>query len=229
MRGGSHKRRQSAPADAPQQLILRALVGSFFVCAALVSPALAQQPAPNSQHESGTVGLPRVNAAPFRALITRALRLREDGAINPGGDIFDFEVEADRADDGTLSNLQFTGLATVNGRWYDLAREFFSALSDSHILAFLRDARHLSMRIKSDPKDFLATLSFDAPTAERARQLADGYDLILHVAAANPRGANTAALLAGTQVSASGKQFTAKLEMSRERLGNLLSQSLAIP
>ncbi|MDQ3907950.1 MAG: hypothetical protein M3268_06360 [Acidobacteriota bacterium] len=230
MRGRSHRRERHVPSDAPQ-LVLRALVGSFFVCAALVSPALAQQPtsgASDVQREAETASVPRVSFAPFRSLIARAVRLRDEGSIS-ADDVFDFEIEADRADDGTLANVRFAGEAAVNGHWHSLVQDFLAALSRSRALSVLRDARHLSMRLKSDPRDFLASLSFEAPTAERARQIADGYDLLLHLASANPRGANSAALLAGAKVSASGKQFTAKLEMSREQLGNLLSQSLAIP
>ena len=169
-----------------------------------------------------------MSGAPFRSLIAKALRLRADGQISPD-DTFDFEIEADRADDGTLSNVNFAGEATVNGHWHDLARDLISALSDSRALSVLRDARHLSIRLKSDVRGALASLSFEAPTAERATQLANGYNLLLGVASAHPRGANAAALLSGAQVSASGKQFTARLEMTRERLGNLLSQSLALP
>jgi hypothetical protein len=35
MRGKTHRQRQHAPTDAPQQMILRALVGSLVVCATL--------------------------------------------------------------------------------------------------------------------------------------------------------------------------------------------------
>ena len=230
MRGTSHKqRRRTAQHAQQQQLLWRALVGSLFVCAALVSPARSQQPtqSPDSQREA-EASVPRVSGAPFRSLIAKALRLRADGQISPD-DTFDFEIEADRADDGTLSNVNFAGEATVNGHWHDLARDLISALSDSRALSVLRDARHLSIRLKSDVRGALASLSFEAPTAERATQLANGYNLLLGVASAHPRGANAAALLSGAQVSASGKQFTARLEMTRERLGNLLSQSLALP
>lgn len=236
MRGKAHRQRQQAPTDAPQQLILRALVGSLFVCAALVSPARAQQPAAgasNAQREAETnvtdsSNVPEINTAPFRALVAKALRLRREGSISPD-DIFDFEIEADRADDGTLANVHFAGAAAVNGYWYDLAKDFFAALNESRLVVALRDARHLSIRLKSDPRGALASLSFETPTVERARQLASGYDLLIHAASLQARGPNSSTLFGGAKVSASGKQFTARLEMSREQLGNLLSQSLAIP
>jgi hypothetical protein len=231
MANESHKQKRHTPTAAQQQLIWRALVGSLVFCAALAAPARAQvsQPeSPGAPQGAETAPLPAVNLSPFRDLLAKALRLRADGSLT-AEDTFDFTVEADRAEDGTLRNVAIGSAASSNEHWRGLAKDFIAAVSDSRLLAVLKDALHVSMRFRLDAQTSLASLNFEAPSETRAQQLARGYDGLARIASLQQRGANSAALLNSLKVSASGKQFAVKLEMSREQLGNLLRQSLSLP
>ena len=231
MANRSHKQARHATTPSQQQVMWRALVGSLFFCAALAAPAraqAAQAEASNAPQEAETAPVPAVNLSPFRDLLAKALRLRADGSLTTE-DTFDFTVEADRSEDGTLSNVAIGSASAGNDHWRGLARDFIEAVSDSRLLAAFKDALHVQMRLRLDAQASLASLSFEAPSEGRAQQLARAYDALVHFAALQQRGANSAAVLNGLKVSASGKQFAVKLEMSRAQLGNLLRQSLSLP
>jgi hypothetical protein len=226
----THKQIRHTPTAAQQQLIWRALVGSLVFCAALAAPARArvsQTESPNAPQEAETAPFPAVNLSPFKDLLAKALRLRADGSLSTE-ETFDFTVEADRNDDGTLRNVT-VGTSDANKIWRGLATDFVAAVSDSRVLALFKDALHVGMRFHLDAQTGLAGLNFEAPTAERAQQLARKYEGIFGIVSLQQRGASSAAVLNGLKVSASGKQFAVKLEMSREQLGNLLRQSLSLP
>ncbi|HEX8161440.1 MAG TPA: hypothetical protein VF538_06180 [Pyrinomonadaceae bacterium] len=232
MANRSHKQPRHAATPSQQQMIWRALVGSLFFCAALAAPARAQAApaeASNAPQEAEAAPLPEISLTPFRELLAKALRLRADGSLG-SEETFDFTVEADRAEDGTLRNVTLAGSASdARGAWRGLAMDFISAVGDSRLLAAFREALHVSMSLRLDARTSLASLSFEAPSESRAQQLARAYDALFRIASLKPRGANSAAVLNGLTVSASGKQFAVKLEMSREQLGNLLRQSLSLP
>jgi hypothetical protein len=231
MANESHKQTRHTATPSQQQLIWRALVGSLVFCAALAAPAraqVAQAESPNAPQGAETAPVPKVNLSPFRDLLAKALRLRADGSLT-AEDTFDFAVEADRAEDGTLRNVELGGASAGNDHWRELVKDFVAAVSNSRLLAEFKDALHIHMRFRLDAQTSLASLNFEAPSETRAQQLARGYDALVHLASLQQRGANSAAVLNSLQVSASGKQFAVKLEMSRERLGNLLRQSLSLP
>jgi hypothetical protein len=228
----THKQTPRATTPSQQQLIWRALVGSLVFCAALAAPARAQasQPdAPNAPQGAETAPFPAVNTTPFRDLLAKALRLRSDGSLSTE-DTFDFTLEADRAEDGSLRNVSLTGGASApNGPWWGLAKDFISALGDSRLLAPFKDALHVQMRFRLDAQSALANLTCDTASDEIARRAALSYGALLHVASFAKQGTDLGLALKNAQVSSSGKQIAFKLEMSREQLGNLLRQSLSIP
>lgn len=228
----THKQTQRTPTPPQQQLLLRALVGSLVFCAALAAPARAQQPAPeaspNAGSEAEASNFTEINTAPFRSLIAKALRLRAEGSLS-AEDTFDFTVEADRAQDGAFSNAAIGGTSSGNERWRELARDFVSALSDSRLLAVLRDAPHVSMRFRLDAQTGFAGVTCDTTSEELARRAAANYGALLHLGSLARQGTDVGLALKNLQVSSSGKQVAFKLEMSREQLGNLLRQSLSLP
>jgi hypothetical protein len=228
----THKQTRHTPTPSQQQLIWRALVGSLVFCAALAAPARAQVSQSESSRapqEAETAPFPVVNLSPFKDLLAKALRLRADGSLN-AEDIFDFTVEADRAEDGTLRNVAVGGgTSDANKIWRGLATDFAAAVSDSRLLAVLKDALHVSMRFRLDAQTSLAGMTFDAASEEKARQAATSYGALFHFASLAKQGTDAGLPLRNLQVSSSGKQVAFKLEMSREQLGNLLRQSLSLP
>ena len=217
-----------------QRLLLRAVVGSLVISAALAAPhASAQTPSAGAQDRYKEVVTkypsPTDRAAPFIKVLLKAASLRRDGLIS-SEDTFEVTFEAERARDGSLHNLKVTSVAAVNGRWPDLMRDLAAAVGESRLLAPLEDAERLSLTFRLDQRrGAFAGLNFEARSAGHAEQLKNAYTTLLRLAAAHAQGRPEEALFRGANVTANGKQFALTLEMPREQLGNLLRQSLAIP
>lgn len=217
-----------------QRLLLRAVVGSLVISAALAAPhASAQTPSAGSQDRYKEVvsnyPYPAGSAAPFLKVLVRAATLRRDGLIS-ADDTFEMTFEARRAADGSLHDVRVKSVAAVNPRWPELMRDLVAAIGESRVLAPLEDAERVSLTFRlDDRRGAFAGLNFDAPSAERADQLRAAYASLLQLAAAQRRGFPEEALFRGAHVTANGKQFAVTLEMPREQLGNLLRQSLAKP
>lgn len=213
-----------------QRLLLRAVVGSLVISAALAAPHASAQTPTSERYKEIATEYPRFGATtPFLRVLVRAASLHRDGLIS-SGDTFEVTFEARRARDGSLHDVKVTGVAAVNPRWPDLMRDLVAAVGESRVLAPLEDAERLSITFAlDDRRGAFAGLNFDAPSAERADQLRAGYQTLLQAAATQARGRPEEALFRGAHVTANGKQFALTLEMPREQLGNLLRQSLAKP
>lgn len=213
-----------------QRLVLRAVVGSLLISAALSAapPASAQTPAAEAQEAGQANKFTPINVKPFADLLSKAARLHADGLIS-SDDTFEITFEAERGRDGSIRDLRTTSVAAVNGRWPELMREFAAAIGESRLLESLQTPERLSLKFKLDDRGALAGLSFEAESAERAHQLARGYELLLHAGAVAKRGRPEEAILRSFRFTANGKQFAVTFETPREQLGNLLRQSLAIP
>ena len=217
--------------DRQQRLLLRAVVGSLVLSAALASNATAQQKTavlgggPSAQESPQT--MPRVYAVPFRDLLVKIRRMVADGKLK-ADDVFEFTVEAERNADGSLRDVRFTGQAAANGRWRPLAEEFLTILSDSRALSYLEGVERVTFTLGLAER-LTASLAAEAPTEEAAAQLDKTSALLFDIARHSQQGRPGVEILAGLRASASGKRFSITLDMTRAEVGNLLSQSLAIP
>lgn len=218
--------------DRQQRLLLRAVVGSLVLSAALASNAAAQQKtavlggSPSAARESSQ-NIPRVYAAPFRDLLAKIRRMVADGELQ-ADDVFEFTVEAGRNADGSLRDVRFTGQAAANGRWRKVAEEFVRVLSDSRALSYLEGVERVTFTVGLAER-LSASLRAEAPTETRAAQFADSSSLLLDLARHSQQGRPGVEILNGMRASAGGKRFAVTLDMSRAEVGNLLSQATAIP
>ena len=219
--------RPTATAKRRQALLVRAVVGSLVLCAALAPHALAQQGAsPAAQRPApDTTEFRPINAGPFRDLLAKTRALLEAGELNPQ-DVFDFTLEAERNADGTLRDLKFTEVAAANGRWRPLAQEFVAVLSDSGALSGLTDADRLTITLRLDERASV-TLRSVLASHERAAELAQRYNALVGLGRLS--GREGVEVLNNMAFSANGKQLAMRLEMSREMAGNLLRQHTSLP
>ena len=214
-----------------QRLLLRAVVGSLVISAALAAPhASAQTPSAERRYKEIATEYPRFGATtPFMRVLVRAASLHRDGLIS-SADTFEVTFEALRARDGSLSDVKVTSVAAVNPRWPELMRDLVAAVGESRLLAPLEDAERLSFTFRlDDRRGAFAGLNFEAPSAERASQLKNTYTRLLQLAAPWKHGWPEGLIFSGASATANGKQFALTLEMPREQLGNLLRRSLALP
>ena len=218
--------------DRQQRLLLRAVVGSLVLSAALASNAAAQQQQtavlggePSAQESPRTI--PRVYAPPFRELLVKIRRMVADGKLR-ADDVFQFTVEAERNADGSLRDVRFAEQAAVNGHWRKVAEEFVRVLSDSRALSYLEDVERVTFTVGLAER-FTASLAAEAATEKRAAQLESTSALLFDLARHSQQGSPGVEILNGMRASASGKRFAITLDMTRAEVGNLLSTNLAIP
>ena len=167
----------------------------------------------------------KVNGRPFRALLFKARRLKDEGALDLSRTLA-VTIEADRNTDGTIENVAITGASSSAGL-EALTAEFVDALSESRALSFLEGARHVLMDFRLDPTTLAANLSTEVESDAHAARQARAYNALLVVARLSKRGQPVEAVYNNMTVSANGKQLAFKLEMSREAAGNLLLKQIS--
>jgi hypothetical protein len=223
--------RPTANAKRRQALLVRAVVGSLVLCAALAPNALSQTGTGQGVYQQDATREVKefrpIHAAPFRELLAKTRRLIEAGKLSPQ-DTFDFTLEAERNADGTLRDIKFIEVATANGRWHPLVQEFVTVLSDSGALSGLQGADQLTITLRLDERAS-ARLRAVVNSAEQAAQLAQNYNALLDLARISQRGREGVEVLNNRTFSANGKQLTMQLEISREQAGNLLRKHLSLP
>ncbi|HYG11518.1 MAG TPA: hypothetical protein VD835_16345 [Pyrinomonadaceae bacterium] len=218
--------RPTPTAKRRQALLVRAVVSSLVLCAALAPHALGQG-APAYQQTPDTKEFRPINARPFRDLLAKTRGLIEAGELN-AEDAFDFTIEADRNADGSLKGVKFTKAQDAGARWKPLVEEFLAVLSESGALSALQEADHLTITLKLDGRAS-ATLRSSLASGERAVELAQNYNALVAVGRLMQRGREGVEILNNMAFSANGKQLSMQLEMSREQAGNLLRQHLSLP
>lgn len=211
--------------------LVRFVVIGAFVLGVLPAPGgalLFAQP----QHKNGGAAATteankpvRINAAPLRAWLAQAKRQKDAGKLDLSGPRA-VTIEADRAADGTLSNTVITGPSARDPQMRKLAEDFVVALNQSKGLSFLQDVSHVRMNFSLDGERFKADSASDAPSAQRAEEMARGYRAMVNVARLMRRGTDEAVVLNNMKFSSSGKQLLMSLDMPREQMGNLLLKQI---
>jgi hypothetical protein len=217
-----------------QQVLLRAVVSSLVLCAALAPTVRAQTNGaggPPMQPVEGTdtarAQQAQINLVPFRQLALRGAQAYARGELSLD-DALELQLEADRAEDGTLNNILIGGSSAANPTLNAFAKDFVAALSDSRALAApaLSDAHHLNLALNFDGRALNASVSTELSSAEVAQKQARGYQGLLYLGAMARRGTDAEVVFKNMTATASGKQLALRLELSRAALGNLLSHYL---
>lgn len=163
----------------------------------------------------------KVNMAPLRGFITRSRRLHEQGKLDLSKRRV-ITVEAERAEDGTLSNAAVTGESSTDPQFRAVAQDFVNSLSESRALQPLDGVTRVQMTFTLDGERFTAQTASETPSEARAGEMARGYRMMLNVARMMRRGTPESPVLNNMKISASGKQLVMNLDTTREAMGNLL-------
>ena len=167
----------------------------------------------------------KVNTSPFKAFIARSKKLKDDGKLDLSKPR-EITVEADRNEDGTVSNAVITGEAAGDPNIKKVALDFVSTLNESRALNFLEGVSRVRMNFALDAERFKVVSHADAPDEARATEMARGYRTLINVARLMKRGGDEAVVLNNMKVSASGKQLVMNLDTPREAMGNLLLKQI---
>ncbi len=163
-----------------------------------------------------------VNMLPLKDVLKDAKGMLANGQLDLK-DTIEVTVDADRREDGKLENVFFKD-PKGDPDAYLLAQKLVTALSESTILRFLPDTRHLTMSVKLDQQNVVVTVVTEPETEERAEQMRKGYSSIIGAASTFKKGTDEGELLNHMQVTREGKQVSMKFEMSRELAGAMLAK-----
>lgn len=166
---------------------------------------------------------PKVNTKPFKDLLAKTKVMMERGELDLSGSIT-MTVEADRNDDGTLSNIRVTRVSTQNPRLRSVAVEFIQVLSASRALAALEGTRRMTMTVESTPARVSAVVTTRAESAARASEMERGYNALLFLGRLKKANADEGAILQNTKVSARGDVLTLTFGMPRPAVTKMLAK-----
>ena len=226
MRANRQPRRESA--RRPNSFVRLVVVGAFVLGVLPVTGGalLLAQPQKTDGGVSAKAGKPvRINSAPLKAWLARARQQQAAGKLDLSAPR-SVQIEADRAEDGTLSNAVITGPSARDPQFRKLAQDFVAALNESKGLSFLQDVSHVRMNFSLDRERFTSETASDVPSAQRAEEMARGYRAMINVGRLMRRGTDDALVMNNMKVSASGKQLLMTLDMPREQMGNILLKQI---
>jgi hypothetical protein len=215
-------------ARRPNQLLY--LMLGVFVFGVLPAPAeglvLDSQPQKAEAGTNAAVKKPvKVNTAPFKAFLTRSKKLKDQGKLDLSQPRT-ITVEADRNDDGSVTNAVITGESASDPNFRKVAQDFVSTLNESRALGFLDGVSHIRLHFALEAERFKMRSDAEAPSETRAEEMARGYRSMVNIARLLKRGGDEAVVLNNMKVSASGKQLVMNLDMPREAMGNLLLKQI---
>ena len=190
------------------------------------TPAASPQTAEEAERiakEANVEKFPTINTKPLTDLLKQGKEMRDAKEIDLSGTL-EMEVEADREDDGRLSNVEVTGGAASNPKLEQLAKDFIAAISDSKLLAALKGTKHLKMQVKLDDKEVSVRVLTEMASAEEATKMSSGYNGLLFIGALSKKGKDEEALFKSVQIIPEDKQIILTFNMPRKTAGELLTK-----
>ncbi|MBA3765919.1 MAG: hypothetical protein H0W99_02810 [Acidobacteria bacterium] len=164
-----------------------------------------------------------INKKPLKDWLARANELKVKGQLDLNQAI-EMIIEAQLDEDGTLHDpvvIQKTG----DPRLIEVAKDLIAAIGDSKVLGFMKkDAKKLRITVKLDQNEVVAKVESEVATPERAKELSQGYTLLLLGGAFARKGQDEEILYKSTSVSADGKQVVVNFKMPRTVAGAMLSK-----
>ncbi|MCA1557148.1 MAG: hypothetical protein LC731_01255 [Acidobacteria bacterium] len=164
-----------------------------------------------------------INKRPFKDWLVKAKEAKDKNEIDLTKSI-EMTVESDLGPDGKLVNPQITGF-TGDERLKPYVTDFFTALSDSNSLSFLKkDVKHIRMVVSLTDKDVTVKISSEVESPDRAMEIARGYGLLLIVGRNTKKGQTEEIIYKNTKVSADGKQVLLNFTMPRKDMTDILTK-----
>jgi hypothetical protein len=164
-----------------------------------------------------------INKKPLKDWLARANELKVKGQLDLNQTI-EMVIEAQLDEDGTLHDpvvIQKTG----DPRLIEVAKDLVAAIGDSKVLGFMKkDAKKLRITIKLDQTEVEAKVESEVATPERAKELSQGYSLLLIGGAYARKGQDEEILYKSTSVSNEGNQVVVNFKMPRAQAGAMLAK-----
>lgn len=168
-----------------------------------------------------------INKKPLKDTLAKYKELKDKGQLDLSGAI-ELTIEADRDEEGKLHNATVTS-AKGDPKLKDVAIDFASALSDSGVLKFIKDTKHLSMTLKLDENNLEINLVTEAVSEDQAKKTANGYNGLLAFGIAAKKGQDEEAYYRATKVSSNGKQVIVNFSMPRAQAAEKITKYATSP
>lgn len=166
-----------------------------------------------------------INKKPLKDWLARAHELKVKGQLDLNQTI-EMVIEAQLDEDGTLHDpvvIQKTG----DPRLIEVAKDLVAAIGDSKVLGFMKkDVKKLRISVKLDQTEVVAKVESEVATPERAKELSQGYNLLLVGGAFARKGRDEEVLYKNTKISTDGKQVIVNFKMPRADAGAMLSKQV---
>jgi hypothetical protein len=172
--------------------------------------------------ENGVRRPKEINTRPFKDLLASAKKQKDSGELKLDG-LIELTVEADRDPDGKLRNAKVID-KRGNKRLEAIAKEFIAALSDSGVLDFLEDTKHLRITVKVDDKTVEVVAASEVESAERARKLERTFNGMIVLGRIAKRGQDEEVYYNHSEVSSKENEVSIKFSMPRDEMGVLLTK-----
>ena len=164
-----------------------------------------------------------INKKPLKDWLVRANELKVKGELDLNQAI-EMIIEAGLDEEGVLHDpvvVQKTG----DPRLIEVAKELVAAIGDSKVLGFMKkDARKLRITIRLDQNEVVAKVESEVETPERAKELSQGYGLLLFGGTIARKGQDEEILYKSTTVSSDGKQVVVNFKMPRATAATMLKK-----
>jgi hypothetical protein len=174
---------------------------------------------------SGNVERPeesKINKKPLKDWVKKADKLRLDGKLDLTKTV-ELVIVADRDVDGGLLNVEVVQ-KDGDPQLIEVAKDLAAAISDSKVLYFLQDAKHLRMTMRLDNLNVMAKVETDVGSEERAGSLAKTYAALLYGGQLLKKGQDEETLYKAARVKADGKQVVVNFSMPRETATGILKK-----
>jgi len=229
LRDSTHTLRAFAPRTCRAALLFAAALFALNACA---SAALAQAQSGDEQDkvpkETSFRRVPSVNVAPWVDLARKGKELFDAGRLGPDTRL-DVTAKGERADDGTLKpeSVVLTWAVATDETAASLAQQFFNALGESRALGALEGTEGVSVRLRLDEANAFLNVAAEMPSEARAKELSNGYGIILRLKAAETKGTLEGEFYDAVRLASDGRLLTLSFEMPKEKLGGIITETLA--
>jgi hypothetical protein len=179
----------------------------------------------NETANSGGVERPdeaKINKRPLKEWLTYADELRKSGQLNLDGKV-EIVIEADRSPTGKLEHVNIVKKDGDPGL-IDVAKRLAQAISDSNVLYFMQDTKHLRLTMRLDGIKVSAKAEADAGSEDRAGTLAKTYGSLLYFGSLAKKGQTEATIYQAAKVKSEGKQVVVDFDMSRDTATGILKK-----
>jgi hypothetical protein len=173
-----------------------------------------------------------INKRPLEDWLKTANEKKVKGEIDLTKSV-EITIKGERQPDGKLVNMEVVQ-KSGDPNLVELAKELVAAVNDSNALKFLRDKddnvnRPVTITVKLNETQFAAVVESEAPTPERARQMASGFNGLLAVGILAKQGKDEEQIYRSTKLTANGSKIIVNFNMSREAAATMLQKRVKPP